>query len=174
VQQLAGKLFPNKGRPTTAEMEKQIKRLAGVIRGGVGDPYNGRTLFQASCAACHTLFGQGGQVGPDLTPYKRDELDTLLLNIVNPSAEIREGYENYLVEMKDERSLNGFLVEQNSQVVVLRGLDGQNAALDRKDIVKLGTSGMSLMPEGLLDGMNDQQARDLFAYLRSSQPLVGK
>jgi putative heme-binding domain-containing protein len=174
VQRLAGKIFPNLGRPTSAEMEKQIKRLAGVIRGGVGDPYNGRKLFQATCAVCHTLFSQGGQVGPDLTTYKRDELDTLLLNIVNPSAEIREGYENYLVETTDDRSLNGFLVEQNTQVVVLRGLDGQNVALDRKNIVKMGNSGMSLMPEGLLDGLNDQQARDLFAYLRSSQPLVVK
>jgi hypothetical protein len=28
------------------------------------------------------------------------------------------------------------------------------------------------MPEGLLQALNDQQLRDLFAYLRSTQPLV--
>jgi putative membrane-bound dehydrogenase-like protein len=173
LAQLAEQIWGKRGRPTTAEMEKQIQRLAGVVRGGEGDPYNGRALFQKTCAVCHTLFSQGGQVGPDLTTYKRDDLETMLLNIVNPSAEIREGYENYLVETKDDRSLNGFLVEQNGQVVVLRGLDGQNTTLDRKEIAKLEPAGTSLMPDGLLENLKDQEVRDLFAYLRSTQPLVG-
>ncbi len=173
ISRLAEQIWGRRGRPTSAEMEKQIQRLAGLVRGGEGDPYNGRALFQKTCAVCHTLFSQGGQVGPDLTTYKRDDLDTMLLNIVNPSAEIREGYENYLVETRDDRSLNGFLVEQNDQVVVLRGLDGQNTTLDRREIHKIEAAGISLMPEGLLDGLKDQEVRDLFAYLRSTQPLVG-
>jgi putative membrane-bound dehydrogenase-like protein len=174
VAALAEKIWGKRGRPTTAEMEQQIQRLAAVVRGGKGEPYAGRTLFQAACAGCHTFFSQGGQVGPDLTTYKRDELDTLLLNIINPSAEIREGFENNVVETKDDRSLNGFIVEKNDQFVVLRGLDGQNVTLDRKEILKLEAAGMSLMPEGLLDALSEQQVRDLFAYLRSSQPLTGK
>jgi len=108
-----------------------------------------------------------------LTSYKRDDLQTMLVNIINPSAEIREGYENHLVETKDDRSLSGFLVEQNNQVVVLRGLDGQNTTLSRKDITRMETSGLSVMPEGLLDTLKEPEIRDLFAYLRSSQPLVG-
>jgi putative heme-binding domain-containing protein len=173
VVQLADKAWGQRGRPTTAEMEKQIQRLATVVRGGTGEPYAGRTLFQNFCAGCHTYFGQGGQVGPDLTPYKRDDLDTLLRNIVNPSASIREGYEYNVIETKDGRSLSGFLVEQNNQFIVVRGLDGQNITLDRQGLLKLESAGLSLMPEGLLDALNDQQARDLFAYLRCSQPLVG-
>jgi len=153
-------------------MEKSIHRLAEVVRSGAGDPYHGQTLFNTTCAACHTLFDQGGQVGPDLTTYKRDDLETVLLNVVNPNAEIREGFENYVIETRDDRTLNGFLVESDNRVVVLRGLDGQNLTLDRKDIVEMKAAGVSLMPEGLLDSFNDQQVRDLFAYLRSTQPLV--
>jgi putative heme-binding domain-containing protein len=174
LQRRVEKIWSRTGSPTTAEMENRIKHLAGVIRGGMGDPYNGRTLFEQSCAVCHTLFTQGGRVGPDLSTYKRDDLENMLLSIVNPSAEVREGYENLLIEMKDERSLNGFLVEQDNQVMVLRGLDGQNITLDRKEIKETRAAGLSLMPEGLLDSLNDQQVRDLFAYLRSTQPLVGK
>ncbi|MBI4623283.1 MAG: c-type cytochrome, partial [Verrucomicrobia bacterium] len=174
VAQLAEKIWGQRGRPTTAQMETQIKRLSTAIGSGTGDPYAGRTLFQDSCAACHTFFGKGGQVGPELTAYKRDDVNNLLLGIVNPSAEIREGYEYNLIETKDKRSLNGFLIEKNDQFVVLRGLDGQNVTLDRKNILKIEAAGLSLMPEGLLDAMSDQQARDLFAYLRSSQPLVGR
>jgi putative heme-binding domain-containing protein len=173
VTKLAEKIWGRRARPSTGEMDRQINRLATVIRSGSGDPYAGRTVFQNTCGACHLLFGKGGQLGPDLTPYKRDDVDRLLLNIVNPSAEIREGYEYTLVETNDARALSGFLVEKNDQIVVLRGLDGQNLALDRRAIVKLEPAGQSLMPEGLLEAQNDQQIRDLFAYLCSSQPLVG-
>ncbi|HTA28869.1 MAG TPA: c-type cytochrome, partial [Candidatus Cybelea sp.] len=158
---------------TTAEMQEEIKHFAAVVRDGSGDPYEGRTVFSMNCGVCHKLFGQGGQIGPDLTPYKRDDLDTMLLNIVNPSAEIREGYENYFVTTKDGRMLSGFLADKDNQVVVLRGLDGVNQVLPQNQIAEMKSTGVSLMPQGLLESFNDQKVRDLFAYLRSSQPLVG-
>ncbi|MSU36204.1 MAG: c-type cytochrome [Pedosphaera sp.] len=174
MQELLGKIWPNTGSPTTADMEKKIRDLAKVIRGGIGDPYQGRTLFQNTCGNCHQLFGQGAAVGPDLTAHNRADLESLLLAIVNPSAEIREGFENYALETKDGRSLSGFLLEQDNQTIVLRGLDNQNVTLARADLLELKPAGMSLMPEGLLDGFNEEQARALFAYLRSTQPLVGE
>jgi putative heme-binding domain-containing protein len=78
------------------------------------------------------------------------------------------------VETKDGRSLSGFLAEQDNRTLVLRGMDNQNVVLSRADVAELQPAGLSLMPEGLLDGLNDQQTRDLFAYLRSTQPLVGQ
>ena len=172
LAQLASQYWPQTGRPTPAELEQRIKRLAGVLRAGLGDPYAGKKLFTATCANCHTLFHQGGQVGPDLTTYQRGDLDTMLRHIIDPSAEIREGYENFSIETKDGRSLGGFLVERDERMVVLRGPDGQNITLDRMQIVEMNATGLSLMPEGLLDALTDPQARDLFAYLRSTQPLA--
>jgi putative membrane-bound dehydrogenase-like protein len=172
LAELVSRLWPQTGRPTSAEMEGRIAKLSAILRAGAGDPYNGKKLYTAQCATCHRLFAVGGAIGPDLTPYRRDDLETLLLNLVNPSAEIREGYENYLVETKDERSLSGFIVRQDDGVVVVRGLDGQDVVLNRKEIAELRPAGLSLMPEGLLEGLDDQQIRDFFAYLRSSQPLA--
>ncbi|MDE2641477.1 MAG: c-type cytochrome [Verrucomicrobiota bacterium] len=154
-----------------AKLEQEIQRLAKVVTTEPGSPYEGKKLYAASCAACHRLFEQGGQIGPDLTAYQRDDLDTMLLNIINPSAEIREGYENFLLTTKDGRLASGFLVEQDSRSVVLRGLDGQDMTVARKAIRELKAQGLSLMPGGLLAGYNDSQIRDLMAYLRSSQPL---
>lgn len=168
---LVAKHWPG-GRPGTEAMRQQTGRFAEVIRSGKGDPYAGQKLFNAACAACHRLFARGGDVGPDLTPYPRADVDTLLLHIVNPSAEIREGYENILVETTDDRSLTGFLVRRDDRLVVLRGPDGQSVSVERKDIQEMRAAGLSLMPEGLLDGLGDQQLRDLFAYLRSTQPLA--
>jgi len=159
--------------PTTAEMQQQIVKSEATVANGAGNPYEGRKLFTMSCGLCHKLFSQGGQIGPDLTPYKRDDLPTMLLNIVNPSAEIREGYETYLVSTKDGRTLSGFLADKDNRVVVLRGLDGVNQVLPQDEIKEMKSTGVSLMPQGLLNSLSDQQLRDLFAYLQSAQPLAG-
>jgi len=57
---------------------------------------------------------------------------------------------------------------------VLRGVDGMNLVLPQQQIVEMKPTGVSLMPTGLLSGLSEQQIRDLFAYLRSGQPLVGE
>lgn len=174
LQAMAESVWPNTGTPTTAAMEARIKEMASVVRDGSGDPYHGRTLFQATCGGCHRLFGRGADVGPDLTTFKRDDLSGMLLSIVNPNAEIREGYENHVIETRDGRLISGFVVDQDPEVVVIRGLDSQNVTLNRKEMASMEVVGTSLMPEGLLDTFQSQDVRDLFAYLRSTQPLVGE
>jgi putative heme-binding domain-containing protein len=169
---LAKKHFGEVKGATTAEMRQEIDRLAKVIRGGQGSPYPGKKLFLENCGKCHQLFGKGGSIGPDLTSYKRDDLDNMLLHVVNPSAEVREGFENYLVVTEDGRALNGFLAEKDDKIVVLRGVDGQSIVVPRDKIEEMRVIAQSLMPEGILKPMSEQQVRDLFAYLRSTQPLA--
>lgn len=156
---------------TTAQMSKEIDRLAPIVSDGKGDPYVGKKLFTAKCANCHLLHARGGIVGPDLTPFKRDDVQHLLVHIINPNAEIREGYESSIVTTESGRTLTGIVVEKDARVVVLRSAEGQRIIVPKDDIAELAGSGISLMPEGLLAGMNDQEVRDLFAYLRSGQPL---
>ncbi|MFM7072225.1 MAG: PVC-type heme-binding CxxCH protein [Planctomycetota bacterium] len=164
-------LFGEVQGATTGEMRAQVERLHDAILAGSGNPYNGKQLYIASCGKCHRLFEDGGRIGPELTSYKRDDLRRMLLNVVNPSAEIREGFENYVAITGDGRTLNGFISDQDAQVVTLRGPDGQTTVLPRADLEDLKAVPVSLMPEGLLKDLSDQQIRDLFAYLRSTQPL---
>jgi len=156
---------------TTEQMRKDIDRLATVVGSGKGDPYPGKKLYTAKCANCHTLHAHGGFVGPDLTVFKRDDVPNLLLHIINPNAEIREGYESSVVNTESGRTLTGIVMEKDARVVVLRTAEGQRIVLPKEDIESMAVTGISLMPEGLLDGMSDQDVRDLFAYLRSGQPL---
>jgi putative heme-binding domain-containing protein len=156
---------------TTAQMQKEIDRFAVVINESKGDPYVGKKLFTARCANCHTLHAKGGNVGPDLTPFKRDDVPHLLLHIINPNAEIREGYESSVINTESGRTLTGIVIEKDARVVVLRTSDGQRVVLPKDDIESMSVTGISLMPEGLLQGLSDQEVRDLFAYLRSGQPL---
>lgn len=148
------------------------ERIERVLRAAPGDPYAGEATYLERCAGCHRLFFKGGNVGPDLTPYQRDNLGTLLPSLLRPDAEIREGYQYLNVETRDGRSLGGFAVERDGQVLVLRGLDGQDVTLAATNIVTLQPAGRSLMPEGLLEGLTDAQLRNFFAYLRISQPIT--
>ncbi len=168
VDRLFGPIQP----ATPASLRAEVDRLASIVRSGPGVPKPGKALFDHACARCHSLFGKGGQVGPDLTTYRRDDIDNMLLNIVYPSAEIREGFVTSIVATIDGRVLSGVVVEQDKNAVVLRVEDGRRLTLARDEIDAIKTSPRSLMPEGLLSNFPDQDVRDLFAYLRSTQPLI--
>jgi putative heme-binding domain-containing protein len=164
-------LFGGKIVAQPEQVRKEVARVLAVVSTPGGDPYRGRTEFEQTCAACHRLYGKGGQIGPDLTSFKRDDLPNIVLNIVNPSAEIREGYESFIVTAKDGAVYSGFLASQDKQRVVLRDMSGVNLTLEREKIATMNGVGRSLMPEGLLTDKSDAALRDLFAYLRTTQPL---
>jgi putative heme-binding domain-containing protein len=171
INQRVGRIWTTISGSSTDEMRAEVARLQQVIGSAAGNPYHGKQLFLKNCGKCHILFTDGGQIGPNLTSYKRDDLRSMLLNIVNPSLEIREGFQNFVVFNADGRTLNGFVSDQDNRVVVLKGADGQHVIIPRDDIDEMRAIPQSIMPERLLSELEDQQVRDLFAYLRATQPL---
>lgn len=163
--------WPNFGNSNIAQMEREIARHRETLAGAAGNPTIGKQLYTQSCGKCHLLFDEGGRIGPSLTAFNRDDTPRMLKNIVNPSAEIREGFESYLVLTVDGRVFSGFLFDEDKHNIVLRGVDGQNVTIAREDIEEQQKQAKSLMPEGLLTELTPTQLRDLFAYLRSAQPL---
>ncbi len=148
----ATKLFGPIKPATSAELHAQIDRLAGVDsrrfrRAQAGPP----DLRPAMSRAAIRSLARGARLGPTSPRTGATIWRTCLLNIVNPSAEIREGYTTSIVAMTDGRVLSGIVVEQDKNVVVLRGSDGKEAALARADIDAIRTSRTSIMPEGLLN-----------------------
>ncbi len=171
LQEAIVKLFPRVGENATA-LDQRIELVEKIALGGNGNPVEGQKLFHesANCGKCHQIFGRGGQVGPDLTSYNRSNLRLILLAVVNPSAEIREGYENMTILTDDGRVVTGFKLEENENSIVLRTADGQSQLIDKQAIDEQHQNKTSLMPTGLLDGLSDTQLRDLCAFLTSTTP----
>lgn len=171
VREKLAALFPAPPSPAREPFRERIGQVKDILSQAPGDPYAGEALYMERCAACHKLFFKGGNIGPNLTSYQREDLGTMLVSIVDPSAEIREGYSNHVITTKDGRVLGGFIADQDTHAVVLRGFDGNDITIPRADIAESKGLGFSLMPEGLLDGLTSTQLRDFFAYLRISQPI---
>ena len=123
--------FPESNKQTPS---LRVDALQKILAARPGDPYAGEAIYTERCGACHKLFFKGGNVGPDLTRYQRDDLGTMLVSILDPSAEIREGYENVIVTTTDTRVLSGFLSDEDQNSIVLRGSDGTDLTIPRKEI----------------------------------------
>jgi putative membrane-bound dehydrogenase-like protein len=128
------------------------------------DKSAGRALYTAACAICHRLYGEGGEVGPDLTGTGRANLDYLLENIVDPSAAVSADFRMTVMNLKDGRVLNGFITTKTDRTVTLRTMT-ESLTLERSEITAQQEMPQSLMPEGLLSALTETQVRDLFAYL---------
>ncbi|NOS70747.1 MAG: dehydrogenase, partial [Verrucomicrobia bacterium] len=103
-------------RESAADKLAEIGRFKKIYYAGgstPGDAVRGRVVFAKTCQQCHTLFGTGGKVGPDLTGSNRGDLDYILQNIVDPNAVIPNDYRSWNIDMKDDRVVTGILKEQN-------------------------------------------------------------
>jgi len=165
------------GQVTAATPGEKIARIRSVLHMlnlGKGDHANGRVLFQKNCATCHTLFGEGNKIGPDLTTADRKNREYLISQVVDPSAVIRAEYQAFNVETKDGRSLTGLVVESNAGSVTLADGKNERTVIPRPRIEQMAPSPVSLMPEKILDPLTDQEICDLFAYLTGDGSKLGK
>ena len=150
---------------TAEEKLAEMRRLNNDLNAGPGDLARGQDVFKRTCALCHTLYGEGGKIGPDLTQANRADREFLLASIVDPSAVIRKEYIGYDVETKDGRRLSGVIVEQSGGNLTLGTATGERTVIPQAQVESLRESSVSIMPEGLAKGLKPQELRDLFAYL---------
>jgi putative heme-binding domain-containing protein len=157
----------------STEKQNRINELRLVLKpsGAAGRVVKGQTaegkkIFQQACAVCHKLYGEGNTIGPDLTALDRKDTDNLLVNIVNPSAYIRNEYVSFETRTRDGQVVTGLMAESGANSITLLDGSNQRHTLARDEIVALNESQVSLMPEGLLDALQPQQVIDLFSYLQ--------
>lgn len=146
-----------------AELAKWQKSLTKEAL-SKADAAKGKVLFSAVCASCHKLFGEGAALGPDLTGSDRHNLDYLLGNIVDPNAMVPADYRVSVLKLKDGRTLTGVLPEQNNRTLTLQ-TPTERLTIERSQIAEQQQLSASLMPEGLLEALGEENVRNLIAYL---------
>ncbi|QXD33490.1 c-type cytochrome [Candidatus Pelagisphaera phototrophica] len=154
-----------------ALFEKYRKLLTPEIMTNA-DPFEGKVVFDRTCAACHLMYGEGGEIGPDLTGSNRANLDYILLNILDPSADIPDSYKMVTVTTHEGQTLVGSIAEENGRRIVLNSV-GQKQIVAKQDIKSRVVSDISMMPEGLLMTLKDDEVANLIQYLRTEEPLGG-
>ena len=159
------KLWPDIRQATAEEKNNTIKSVKQIVQSGAGDLQNGRPLFIAKCGTCHKLFNEGRTIAPDLTGYDRKNLTDLLNNIVDPSAYIREGYSSWQVITVDGRTVIGTLKAKNGKSLTIQPFTGETVTISTNRVKTLEPMEASIMPERLLNGLNEKQVKDLFSYL---------
>ena len=131
---------------------------------GEPDLAQGKMIFQTTCAVCHTFYGGGQKVGPELIGSGRSNLDAILANVIDPNQIIGNGYENVIISTKDNRTLMGRVTEDTPSAVKLLAIGGAEQVVPRDQIAKLENTHQSLMPMGF-GGLPDDQFRNLIWYV---------
>lgn len=132
-----------------------------------GDPVKGRTIYQARCASCHRLFGEGIAVGPDLQSVRGAGKETTLSNIVDPNREVPLRYITYEIVTRGGDEYSGILSHESENGVTLLQANGMPQFIPRADVERFRATGLSLMPEALEEGLGQQDFADLLSYLAS-------
>jgi len=150
---------------------KKLPPLA-TLAARKGNAARGKTLLAASvkndmqCLKCHTVRGQGGQVGPDLSVIgKKGSRENLLESILLPSKAIADQYVTWQVETKKGKPLAGLLMEETKDYLVLRDGNGKDTRIAIKDIEERTKGTKSLMPEDLLAFMTEDDVLDMVEYM---------
>lgn len=146
-----------------AETFSQFRALAEKP----GDVTRGKGLFTVACQVCHSVGGQGGQIGPVLSGAGALGVESLLRNLLTPNAAMEPGYRVFRIELKDGEVLDGLRVSEDNEAFVLRRANSQDLRVPRSEVRRASFTKMSLMPEGLLDALQPGDVSDLFAYLKT-------
>lgn len=150
------------------EVANQQRRAATNSQ---GNAERGKQLFASDnlkCAACHKVAGQGGTSGPDLSVVA-GKLDRthLIESLLDPSAQILEGYRTSVVVLKDGRTLTGIVSNEAQDEFVLTDASSKPTKVLNDDVDERLSSRVSLMPGNLTAGLSPAQFTDLIAYLET-------
>ncbi len=152
---------PEGAAPATNE-SRTIREIAG------GRWLAGSRLFFGSklaCAKCHTLRGEGGHLGPDLSNLLQRDYASVQRDIRQPSAALNPDHLASIVELKDGDDLVGLLTAESAKEITVVDAGAQPHRVPRAQVKSIRPATLSLMPEGLWDALTADEQRDLMTFL---------
>jgi putative membrane-bound dehydrogenase-like protein len=163
LQQRAIKLI---GAASDAKRDEVVERFLPALELR-GDSQRGKAVFQQRCQSCHRFGSDGFAVGPDLAGARNGGKEKLLINILDPNREVPPNYFGYVVDTEEGDSYSGLIVNETASSVTVRQSLGIEVAVPRSRIAKMQAQKLSLMPEGLEEGLTNQDLADLVDFIFS-------
>jgi putative heme-binding domain-containing protein len=156
-------------RNTPRDKQKQIANLKVLLTSrpspeNAPDTSLGRAVFAKTCQQCHTLFGEGKKIGPDLTGSNRANLDYVLSNVVDPSALVGKDYQAHIIQTDDGRQFVGIVTELPGGALQVSTANGVEV-VPQEEIEARKVSESSMMPDDILRPLSEREIRSLVAYL---------
>ena len=164
----------NVKKPKGPGKEWKIKEAVAVVDSGIINPNfeNGKAMYAASlCIQCHTMKGEGGIIGPDLTQLgTRFTYKDMLEAIIEPSKNISDQYGSTIFYLKEGGSIVGRLINQDkiNYTIAQNPFAPQiTREILKKDVLRTQMSDVSPMLSKLINNLNSKELKDLLAYLKS-------
>jgi putative heme-binding domain-containing protein len=147
-----------------------VRTLGRVAREAPrGDAARGARLYQANgCAACHTIRGRGGALGTDLTDIgSRSSPAYVRRSLVDPQAEVPNGFKLLRVQTRDGRRLNGVRVTEDAFSLQLRDARGTVYSFFKDELAEIAADDTRTPMPSYRDRLDGASLDDLVAYLVS-------
>jgi putative membrane-bound dehydrogenase-like protein len=150
---------------------KKLPAIASLVT-RKGDAARGQKVLAASlkgdaqCLKCHTVLGSGGQIGPDLSMIgKKASRENLFESILYPSKAIADQYLQWQITTTKGLALQGLIVAETPEAVVLRDGNGKDTRINVKNIESRKKLPTSIMPEDIVAFLSEDELVDLVEYL---------
>lgn len=135
------------------------------------DAERGRALFLsqtgAACTRCHQLEGFGNVFAPDLKDIeKRTDASFLVRSLLDPSADITEGFALQVLTTKDNKTIAGIVLDETGRALRIVQVDGSVVSVSKNKVAERKTAPASAMPP--FNTLATQDLADLVAYLLRS------
>jgi putative heme-binding domain-containing protein len=153
-----------------AEKQKQVARLEKIFDEAPLWAYDagaGREHFQKLCAQCHLLGKDGTRLGPELTGAGKNGIRYFLENIIDPDAVIGADFQMTTVETRNGDVISGLVINETPSTLAMRTTAGETS-VTKTDIARRVVSEKSLMPEGLLEPLNEREQLELLKFLTAN------
>jgi putative heme-binding domain-containing protein len=144
--------------------EEVVKKFQPALSAR-GNAVAGEQVFLSRCLACHVADGQGIEVGPNLVTVKTKGREGLLTAILEPHKEVASQYISYTIQTKDGQTLTGLISQDDASSMTIKMMGGALITVQRSNIQGSSSTGQSLMPEGIEQGMTVEDMADLLTFI---------
>lgn len=151
--------------------QKFYSKIKAAAAAGGGDPGEGAVVYEDNCSDCHTLNGEGGEVGPDISGISSKGLKFISESILQPAKSLTKGFETYVVIDKEGRQTIGLKTRDEAGEIDITKANGDVVTILKENIKQIKTDETkSVMPDDLAEAMTVKDYQDILSFLMLQKP----